>query len=336
VGCTAFLLVIVLYVFSIIFTDAYHQGLLADDQLDDGEGDHGVMMLFGSIPKSMRHLFIMGTILDDLTACTNTIRTGPKAFMMMSVFIVFVLISSFTMLNMLIGILCEVVTATSEGERAKNSEAQIRESMSKLFKTMDVDGNGNISRAEFMQMKGDKEVGKALEALEVKSKHFDMYADLMFAETDACGATPVMDMDSTINMIMRLRPGSKVSALDFASFQQLLFKNTSAIKHQINRVDRLISKYVTYDPDEDDEDGRQTIEVDAAARDANAAGITLAQVLSFSNEDILEELQKRVGNSATPADLPTNKGVMVEAFETLCIPHPENDAEAWSKETYTC
>jgi len=202
---------------------------------------------------------------------------------------------------------------------------------------MDVDGNGNISRAEFMEMRNDPEVGKALESLQVKPKHFDMYADIMFVETDG-GAPPVMDMDHTINMIMRLRPGSKVSALDFASFQQLLFKNASAMKHQLNRVDKLISQYVEYDPEDDLEVDRQLSAVDAATRDANVAGITLAQVLNFSSEDILEEIQNRVGNAdgSAPGHPPANKGVMPESFETLCIAHPENDAEAWSKETVTC
>merc|ERR1719162_1742937 len=72
VGCTAILLVLVMYVFSIIFTDAFHQGKIADDDEDIPE----IAVLFGSMGKSMRHLFIMGTILDDITACTNTIRTS--------------------------------------------------------------------------------------------------------------------------------------------------------------------------------------------------------------------------------------------------------------------
>lgn len=327
VGCTAILLILVMYVFSIIFTDAYHQGLLADDELDEGEG-HGGMILFGSMGKSMRHLFIMGTILDDITACTNTIRSTEKATIMMTAFFVFVLVSSFTMLNMLIGILCEVVTATSEGERAKSSEAFIRESMGKLFATMDVDGSGTISRKEFMMMKDDKEVRAALQNLEVQTKHFDMYADLMFQDPDS-----VMDMDQTINMIMRLRPGSKVSALDFASFQQILFKNAGSLKTQISGIDRMICKYVAFDPDEEEAIANGSAVV------MGANGITVEQVLTFSNEDILEELQKRVGNNSSgPADLDPSRNTpgMVQAFETLCIPQAANDAEAWSKETYTC
>jgi len=333
VGCTAILLILVMYVFSIIFTDAYHQGLVDDA---DVPGDT-TAYFFGSMGKSMRHLFIFGTILDDITRCCNTIRGGEKVQIMMTAFIVFVLVSSFTMLNMLIGILCEVVTATSDGERSRATEEHIRSSIANLFEKMDEDQNGTICRKEFLMMKDDREVCEALEDLDVEAKHFDMYADLMFSPPEEGAEAPVMNLDSTINMIMRLRPGSKVSALDFASFQQGVFKNHSAIKQQINRIEKMVSKVVKYDPEEDQE-ARQ----EGENRESTGMGdeeISMLQLEQFTNEQILGELQKRVGMDVSlPGCLDPSLGTekMVEAFETLCVPQPETDGEAWSKTSYTC
>jgi len=345
VGCTAILMILVLYVFSIIFTDAFHQGKLADDDPDIAP----IAGLFGSMGKSFRHLFIMGTILDDITACTNTIRTSDKPEPMMGAFFVFVLVSSFTMLNMLIGILCEVVTATSDGERARNTEMHIREAIGELFKQMDEDGNGNISRAEFMQMKDDVAVREALADLQVEAKHFDMYADLMFQTPEEGQAMPLMTMENTVNMIMRLRPGSKVSALDFASFQQAVFKNHAFIKSQIGRIDKMMTKMNPDAPEEEDVfyDAVGDRPPNAVAEDLERTGkvdgeLTMANLTqNFTHDDILEELQKRVG-MGLPGNLPgnsldptNNTSKMVEAFETLCVPQQDNE-EAWSKETYTC
>jgi len=330
VGCTAVLLVLVLYVFSIIFTDQFHQGKVFDDDPDIPE----IAVLFGSMGKSMRHLFIMGTILDDMTACTNTIRMSGKSESMMTVFFVFVLISSFTMLNMLIGILCEVVTATSDGERARASEEHIREAIGNLFNQMDEDGNGTISRSEFMGMREDKEVVSALADLDVQAKHFDMYAELMFAPPEEGQPTPMMNMENTVNMIMRLRPGSKVSALDFASFQQAVFQNHSYIKQQINRIDKMMSKVIPYDPEDDEE--RNPEDDDAGGE--NVTEIQMSQLSCFSSDDIIVEIQHRkLANIPLPIDADPSLLKMVEAFESLNVHQgPETDGEAWSKETYNC
>jgi hypothetical protein len=169
VACTGVLLIGILYVWAILFTSEYHQGDKTQEEVA-GTAEE----LFGNMGRSMRHLFIMGTILDDITLCCNSIRRSEK-LTMLAAFIIFVLISSFTMLNMLIGILCEVVCATGEGERNKNTEAHVREAITTLFTKMDNDGNGEITREEFLNMKRDKNVMKALSELEVKPKHFEMY-----------------------------------------------------------------------------------------------------------------------------------------------------------------
>merc|ERR1719265_209856 len=184
------------------------------------------------------------------------------------------------MLNMLIGILCEVVTAASDGEKAKATEAQVRESIGNLFKRMDEDGNNQISRKEFMEMREDKDVTDALQELDVEARHFDMYAELMFQPGDH-GELPTLDLEHTINLIMRLRPGSKVSALDFASFQQDVFNGHSIIKRQIHRIDKMMTKCIPYDPDVDDKNCNPDYD-----EDDEDNGINLSDLDKFSMEEI--------------------------------------------------
>lgn len=90
VSCTAILQVLILYVWSILFVSEYHE-LGAED-------DSEIASYFGTMGKSMFSLFIYGTVLDDVTACTTAIR-GTENMFMLSLFIVFILISSFTILN---------------------------------------------------------------------------------------------------------------------------------------------------------------------------------------------------------------------------------------------
>merc|ERR1719181_1351925 len=113
----------------------------------------------------------MGTILDDLTACTNAIRDsayqGFNWFVMLMWFWLCVLISSFTLFNMLLALLVEVVTATKEGGKIKQDTQELDETMVRFFREMDQDGNGTITRDEFLSVRDHPVIWETLEKLEI-------------------------------------------------------------------------------------------------------------------------------------------------------------------------
>merc|ERR1719215_2540647 len=80
VSWTAVLLVIITYTWAILFTSQYHQGKKTDEEVVE----EGLIIeeFFGSMVKSMLSLLVMGTILDDVTACTDAIRaTGSMSML---------------------------------------------------------------------------------------------------------------------------------------------------------------------------------------------------------------------------------------------------------------
>lgn len=380
-------LTMIVYVFAILFTDSYHQGevpdgcigeeetsddcpMISQDELDCANSEDapcslvGAHLFFGSMGKSVRSLIIMGTILDDMTACTNAIRaSGGKAMPMLMVFFVFVLVSSFTMFNMVVGLLVEVVNATSAGEEEAATENAVKEAIANVFESLDVDHNGTISRKEFVSMKHDKKVLKALSEMEVESKHFDVFADLMFAPGED-GAEPAMTLEDTVSMINRLRPGSKVGALDFASFQQFCIKNHGTIRYQISRIDKMMSKVIDYDPDEGKDcspeaqqqlldlkemkqSGAMTSEEyhakkEELLRNEKQAKMVVSDLDNFNTEDIYKEVLKR--NKHGEQLPPDPSGMLEMLLAAYAVMYPQKpveepddfDGEAWSKETYTC
>lgn len=256
------------------------------------------------------------------------------------------------MLNMLIGILCEVVCATGEGERNKNTEAAVRESISTLFNKIDEDSNGEISRVEFMNMKKDKNVMKSLAELEVKAKHFEMYADLMFNPQEEGGEIPNLDFEKTINMIMRLRPGTKVSALDFASFQMTVYKNHNRLRKHITNIEKMTTMLSGEDlgagssPPSREDPNRKEL---AAEPSSQISMRMLPQLQRSSEQELLWELQRRLGIPLNaPGEVPM-KNAPTKTSTTM-DPGEDNprhdsfqaqvpglpDTQAWSMETYTC
>jgi len=231
VCCTGALLVLVLYIFSILFTDAYHEPLIPNAE-EESEAE----AMFGTMGKSMFSLFIMGTVLDDVTQASNAIRE-TKNYWMLSAFVVFILISSFMMLNMLIGVLVEVVGATAEGEREKSIETNVREAIGEIFGRMDADSNKSICRSEFLAMRKDKSVMEALKELDITGPHFHLYAELFFRQEN--GVVPMLTYEKLVSMILRLRPGSFVSALDFAAFAKAITGIHDRVKDRVIRLENL-------------------------------------------------------------------------------------------------
>lgn len=234
---TAVLSVVITYTWAIIFTSFYHQGKLTDEDLEamDPRDPNRVMLYFGSMGKSMSTLLVRGTFLDDVTACTNAIRNRGEIWMLLA-FLMYVVLNSFTIMNMLIGILVEVVGNTSKGQRAKVFQDSVRSAIRTLFDQLDGDHSGCISRDEFLSMKRDNQVMRSLQQLGIKEVQFDSYVDLLFRPDDD-GQVAEISFEALLDCICRLQPGMPLTMLDAASFKQNVKQKWEAVE---DRVDRLV------------------------------------------------------------------------------------------------
>jgi len=236
VGCTAILQVLILYVWSILFVSEYHEKGVDDPST--------IAEFFGTMGKSMFTLFIMGTVLDDVTQSTNAIRETGNMFML-SLFVVFIVISSFTILNMLIGILCEVVSATAESEKTKTAESSVKEAITEIFDTIDLDQSGTITEKEFITMRDDPKVKSALEEMDIYQSQFARYCEILFKNQELPeGKTPTINFDTLIAVLMRLSPNNHINALDFSLFQASIDKTQESLRDRVLRIHGMISTQI--------------------------------------------------------------------------------------------
>merc|ERR1719235_379146 len=120
---TLVLLVLFIYVFGIIFK-----------QQSEGAGEE-LEAMFGSIPEAMWNLLLGGTLLDNITLHLNLLR--EEVPVLAGVFLVWMLLSSFTILNMLIGVLCEVVSSVSVAEKEKGVVSYVRSTLMGVLDSID-------------------------------------------------------------------------------------------------------------------------------------------------------------------------------------------------------
>merc|ERR550514_947780 len=114
-------------------------------------------------------LFLQVTLGDDLTDFLYEVLEDSQ----LAVWgvIVYVLLSMFTLLNMLIGVLCEVVSKTMAEEENNIRFEAVKDMMSDVFAEVDTDGSGMLSGAEFEDMCTDDFFLEALSLLEIEPRH---------------------------------------------------------------------------------------------------------------------------------------------------------------------
>ncbi|CAE7272183.1 Scn10a [Symbiodinium pilosum] len=178
------LLLGVVYVFAIFFT-----------QLLDGKNmDPGTIQRdqFGSVAESMNTLLLSGA-LPDQADLVNQLRGLPEFggiyyFMILT----YLLLASLTVMNMLIGILCEVISVVSHVESEEMKLSAVKFSLQRILEETeaDEDGDKKLNRAELeMLLKNPKavrtlaDVGVDLLALvDLMDFIFEQNEDLTFPE----------------------------------------------------------------------------------------------------------------------------------------------------------
>lgn len=142
VSSTLVLAIGIMYVFAIILTQWAKTGGRLDKCVADGEICFDYY--FGTIGKSLLSLMQI-LVYDDTFSLIRP--TMDEAWHIGALLILFICVGSFTVLNMLIGVICEIVGVTTTEEKEKVLRARVRE----VFAQLDADHDGGISREEFTE-----------------------------------------------------------------------------------------------------------------------------------------------------------------------------------------
>lgn len=152
----------------------------------DGVQTHPLDMYWDSLGLSFLSLFQI-LVYDDTFALIRETKDESVAYSM--VLLAFIVVGAFTVLNMLIGVICEIVSTTKKEEEEKMLMQKVEE----LFSEMDSDGSGTISRDEFEKQSG------LLEKLGLDQSTIKLAFELI--DDDRSGT---LEMQEFLHMVYRL------------------------------------------------------------------------------------------------------------------------------------
>lgn len=133
----------IMYIFSIVFTQwarTHEQKYPCDPPVNCVEA------AFGSIAKSFLTLFQILCFDATFSLIRAIIQERPLYGCLLLVFIV---IAAFTVLNMLIGVVCQIVAQTSANERSASMKLEV----SKLLRLLEIEDTGFIAKKELERNK---------------------------------------------------------------------------------------------------------------------------------------------------------------------------------------
>jgi len=182
VGSALMMLTGLVYVFAIImFT------LLKDAKAPE------VHERFSTLGFVMWTLLIDGTFMDSIGFVSRSLIEN-ELWVALVVLMLFVLGSALTVMNMLIGVLCEVVSAVAAAEKEDAAIRIVKDKLLVMLKEMDEDNSGRISRSEIQQVLDNNQALSTLESLEVDVNYLMEQLDMQFEDGEDLTIHAIMDL----------------------------------------------------------------------------------------------------------------------------------------------
>jgi hypothetical protein len=207
VGSTIMLLIIFMYIFAIFFMQ----------QLKETMPDE-----FGTLQTAMKTLFVCGCILDEVGTLAKDLQKNSQYMFFVLVF--YILLTAFTVMNMLIGVLCEVISAVSAAQKDKIAIEFVKCTIAKVLWEMDKDGDGFIAQDEFLQLAADEQVRGALDALDVDVDNFVSLSDYLFHNPETGKNDKRYSHQEFLTMVVSMRSTNTARVVDIVSLRKLITK----------------------------------------------------------------------------------------------------------------
>jgi uncharacterized membrane protein (GlpM family) len=227
VSYTMGLLLVVTYVFAIILT----QLSVGTEMRQD---------FFTGVALSMYSLIVYGTFLDNLADFCDAISAESTiAFM---VVVVFVVLANLTVMNMLIGVLCEVISSVAQEEKESMITEKVYDKFTGLIHEIDRNNDGQVSWNEFERIIGMPSAIAALESVNVDPEGLIDFAQDRF-QVD--GKPVEITFQEFMAIILDLRGGQQATLKDLMTLQKHVNGRFVTLNAKMEQIEKKLDEMIT-------------------------------------------------------------------------------------------
>lgn len=213
------LLVITMYIFAIAFTQLAEETSMGK-------------RYFASVGTSMYSLLVYGTFLDNLAGVCMDIKN--ESAICLALFFVFIVFSALTLMNMLIGVLCEMVSTITATEKEVRIVDFVTGKLEAILDTLDEDGDKRISRVEFAKILQIPEAVLALDEVGVDPVGIMDFADFIF--DDANVEEDGLAFQEFMDVILKLRGSNTATVKDVVDLRRFILASLEHLQFSLLNV----------------------------------------------------------------------------------------------------
>lgn len=208
------LMVVILYVFGIAFTQ-----LAKDTAIEE--------KFFSNVGSSMNTLLNHATFLEGMPEVINEI--GAEAWYFRALFLLHILLASLTVLNMLVGVLVEVVSVVSAVEKEQLQVNLLKAQLSRIIQeqNLDADNNGLVSKEEFQCLLENPEATRALHDVGVDVVGLVDFQDFFFVDDSTLTFVQFMEL------VLSLRGTNKATVKDIVDVRKFMRGQLASIEEKL-------------------------------------------------------------------------------------------------------
>mmetsp|Transcript_99433 Transcript_99433/g.213021 ORF Transcript_99433/g.213021 Transcript_99433/m.213021 type:complete len:555 (-) Transcript_99433:51-1715(-) len=174
---------------------------------------------FPGVATAMYSLWVHGTLLDDLSGICMDMKN--ESYVCLFLFNVFVLLAALTVMNMLIGVLCEVVAGVASTEKESMMISFVQEKLQQIMKEIDDDCDLQVSRTEFLQILDRRDACKVLQELDVDPEGMVDNVDFIF-DNDCGDGEEKKTFGEFMEKVLQLRGGLNSTVKDIVELRRFV------------------------------------------------------------------------------------------------------------------
>eukprot|EP00927_Polykrikos_kofoidii_P083243 TRINITY_DN8483_c0_g3_i1.p1 TRINITY_DN8483_c0_g3~~TRINITY_DN8483_c0_g3_i1.p1 ORF type:complete len:800 (-),score=101.09 TRINITY_DN8483_c0_g3_i1:43-2442(-) len=211
VALTALLVFLIIYVFAIAMTR------VVEDSAPRNR-------YWYSVPVSMKTLFLHGCFLEGLPEVVN--ETGEASVVGATILLVFVMLASVTIMNMLVGVLCEVVQCVASIEKETIQVQYVKRRVLEVCRNIQCPGDC-IGRFQFDMLLATPEAALALQDIGVDVVGLVDFGDFIF------GTKNQITFNDFIDAVLQLRGSNTATVKDVVDVRKSFQSELSRVEQTL-------------------------------------------------------------------------------------------------------
>lgn len=197
------ILLLLVYIFAIVLN------IVAGDEDE-------VQHFFGTVRGSMVTLLVNGVLLDNVSVMTRALIdvANVPAIIFLAIFI---LLSALTVMNMVIGVLCEVVIDVSAEEKESHAKEKMQKTLFVMLQELDADNSGELSKEEVQSVIKLPEAVAIMNDIQVDTQYLLDVSEMLFIHPES-----TLPISVFMNIVLTLRGRREPTLNDMAKNHNLM------------------------------------------------------------------------------------------------------------------